>query len=240
MNRKISCLIVDDEPLAADIIEEYLGRIDGYELVAKCNSALQAFNILSEKRVDLIFLDIQMPKLTGVEFLKSLRNAPKVIFTTAYSEYALEGYDLDVVDYLLKPIPFERFLKSLDKASRLISSDKSVVDSTTVRSASSEPYIYVREDKITQKIFLAEILFIESQGNYVKIVCSNREITSYSSISLIEEKLPEEQFLRVHRSFIVSTDKITAFSGTTIMIGKLQIPIGRSYKSIVEQSLNGD
>lgn len=238
MGKKISCLIVDDEPLAADIIEEYLSRMDGYELVAKCNSAIQAFSILSQNKIDLLFLDIQMPKLTGIEFLKSLHNRPKVIFTTAYSEYALEGYDLDVVDYLLKPIPFERFLRAIDKASRLISSSTVLASQAGNSHAASEPYIYVREDKITQKIFLSEILYIESQGNYVKIVCSNREITSYSSISLIEEKLPENLFLRVHRSFIVSTDKITAFSGTTIMIGKIQIPIGRSYKTLVEQILN--
>lgn len=233
---KISCLIVDDEPLASDIIEEYLSRIDGYEVVAKCNTALQAFSILSQKKIDLMFLDIQMPKLTGIEFLKSLRNPPKVIFTTAYSEYALEGYELDVVDYLLKPVSFERFLRAIDKASKLLTC--STPSQPNQSAASNEPYIYVREDKITQKIFLSEILYIESQGNYVKIVCAERVVTSYSSISLIEEKLPEAKFLRVHRSFIVSTDKITAFSGTTIMIGKYQIPIGRSYKTLVEQRLN--
>lgn len=238
MSKKISCLIVDDEPLAADIIEEYLSRVDGYELVDKCNNAMQAFSVLNQHQVDLMFLDIQMPKLTGVEFLKSLRNPPKVILTTAYSEYALDGYDLDVVDYLLKPISFERFLRAIDKASHLLTSSNRTSTHTGLKTNTTEPYIYVREDKITQKIFLSEILYIESQGNYVKIVCAGREITSYSSISLIEEKLPEDKFLRVHRSFIISTDKITAFSGTTIMIGKFQIPIGRSYKTLVEQALN--
>ncbi len=154
---KISCLIVDDEPLASDIIEEYLSRIDGYEVVAKCNTALQAFSILSQKKVDLMFLDIQMPKLTGIEFLKSLRNPPKVILTTAYSEYALEGYELDVVDYLLKPISFERFLRAIDKASKLLTCSTPSQPNQSV--ASNEPYIYVREDKITQKIFLSEILY---------------------------------------------------------------------------------
>lgn len=236
---KISCLIVDDEPLASDIIEEYLTRIEGYEVVSKCSTALQAFSILSQKKIDLMFLDIQMPKLTGIEFLKSLRNPPKVILTTAYSEYALEGYELDVVDYLLKPVSFERFLRAIDKASKqLLTSSAPTLPSQPA--ATSEPYIYVREEKITQKIFLSEILYIESQGNYVKIVCAERVVTSYSSISMIEEKLPEAKFLRVHRSFIVSTDKITAFSGTTIMIGKHQIPIGRSYKTLVEQRLNAE
>lgn len=234
---KISCLIVDDEPLASDIIEEYLSRIEGYEVVAKCSTALQAFSILSQKKVDLMFLDIQMPKLTGIDFLRSLRNPPKVILTTAYSEYALEGYELDVVDYLLKPISFERFLHAIDKASKQLLT-YTAPSTSGQQVAPSEPYIYVREDKITQKIFLSEILYIESQGNYVKIVCTERVVTSYSSISLIEEKLPEAKFLRVHRSFIVATDKITAFSGTTIMIGKHQIPIGRSYKTLVEQKLN--
>lgn len=235
---KIRCLIVDDEPLASEIIEEYLSRIGGFEVVGKCTSALQAFNVLSEANVDLLFLDIQMPKLTGTEFLKSLRNPPLVIFTTAYSEYAIEGFNLDVVDYLLKPIPFDRFLRSIDKAKKLLASPSSSIQGAGISTSNPEPFIYVREDKITQKIFLAEILYIESQGNYVKIVCTNREVTSYSSISLIEEKLPESKFLRVHRSFIVSLEKITAFSGTVIMIGKHQIPIGRSYKALVEQILN--
>lgn len=236
----ITCLIVDDEPLACDIIEEYLSRIEGYEVVAKCSSALQAFSILSKNKIDLLFLDIQMPKLTGIEFLKSLHNPPKVIFTTAYSEYAIEGYELDVVDYLLKPISFERFLRAIDKASKQLVVAAQGAPAVSQQSATAEPYIYVREDKITQKIFLSEMLYIESQGNYVKIVCSERVVTSYSSISLIEEKLPEAKFLRVHRSFIVATDKITAFSGTTIMIGKHQIPIGRSYKTTVEQRLNAE
>ncbi len=237
---KISCLIVDDEPLASDIIEEYLSRMDGYEVVAKCSNALQAFSIISQNKIDLLFLDIQMPKLTGIEFLKSLHNPPKVIFTTAYTEYALDGYDLDVVDYLLKPISFERFLRAIDKASKLLVATSTSPATYSQPTPVSEPYIYVREDKITQKIFLSEILYIESQGNYVKIVCTDREITSYSSISLIEEKLPETKFLRVHRSFIVANDKITAFSGTTILIGKHQIPIGRSYKTLVEQKLNAE
>jgi len=237
--KKISCLIVDDEPLASDIIEEYLSRMEGFEVVAKCSNAMQAFTHLSKSRVDLLFLDIQMPKLTGIEFLKSLRNPPKVVLTTAYSDYALEGYDLDVVDYLLKPISFERFLRAIDKATKLLAVG-TPSNNFAQPAAASEPYIYVREDKITQKIFLAEILYIESQGNYVKIVCNERVVTSYSSISLIEEKLPEAKFLRVHRSFIIAVERITAFSGTTIMIGKHQIPIGRSYKTLVEQKLSID
>lgn len=229
----INCLIVDDEPLACGIIEEYLLRLEGYRIAGICHNAVEAFNILKQQPIDLIFLDIQMPRLTGIEFLKSLKHPPLVILTTAYSDYALEGFELDVADYLLKPIAFERFLRAIDKASRMLNPGMPNQNPT-----SPDAFIYVKEDKITQKVYLSEILFLESQGNYVKIVCQNRQIIAYTSLTLLEETLPASHFFRVHRGFMVAFDKITAFSGGYILIDKHQVPIGRNYRSAVDKRLN--
>ena len=247
MDMKINCLIVDDEPLALDVIESYVKRIDGLELVGRCENALNAFEMLQNKQVDLLFLDIQMPKLDGVEFIKTLSNPPKVIFTTAYRDYAIEAFNLDAVDYLLKPIPFTRFLKAVGKAFKHLNpnAQNEPVDTTGNNPAninkdlnlSGMEYIFVRADKKMVKIYLHEIAYIESLKDYVIIHVPDKRIVTKQKISYLEEKLPEEVFLRIHRSFLVSIPKIEAFSPNHVEIGGKELPIGRSYKNIVSKAL---
>jgi DNA-binding LytR/AlgR family response regulator len=238
---KIKCVLVDDEPLALDVLESYIQRVDGLELTARCDNALKAFEVLRNHTVDLIFLDIQMPKLNGIDFLKTLQNPPKVIFTTAYREYALEAFDLDVVDYLLKPIPFGRFLKALSKAFGQIQNTTQNINSN-VSAEEYEPYIstdtlIVRSDKKMIKINLKDIIYIESLKDYVIIHLSDKRVVTKQKISFLEQKLMDNNFIRIHRSFLVSASKISAFTQSHIEINGQELPIGRSYKSEVGKIL---
>jgi DNA-binding LytR/AlgR family response regulator len=230
----IKCIIVDDEPLAIEIVESYVSRIDQLQLQGTFRNAVQAFAYLQEHSVDLIFLDIQMPKLSGIEFLKTLKNPPKVIFTTAYRDYAIDGFDLEVIDYLLKPIPFERFLKAVAK---VMHQQPSPVQPTKKVEASADDYVYFKVDKKMIKTKMAAVLFIESVKDYVKVRTDEKEIITQQKISYLEESLPHQQFLRIHRSFIVNIDKIDAYSATDVEIGKHSIPIGRNYKNDVMKVL---
>ncbi len=240
MNSKIKCLIVDDEPLAREIIENYISRISHLELIASCANALEAFNIIADSNIDLIFLDIQMPELTGIDFLKDLTPAPKVIFTTAYSDYAVDAFNLEAIDYLLKPIEFSRFLKSINKTLNLLktSTNKIISPSNDTNETNyRDVFIYLKVEKKMQKIFLKDVLYIESQKNYIRVKTIDREITAYKSISSIENILPSTRFLRVHRSFIVGIDYIDAFSTTEIELKGIKIPVGRNYKTSVKEIL---
>lgn len=236
---KINCLLVDDEPLALDVLSSYIQRVDGLEIVARCDNAMQAFEAIQNNQVDLLFLDIQMPKLDGIEFLKSLPNPPKVIFTTAYREYAIEAFEVDAVDYLLKPIPFSRFLKAVGKAYQHLQLQTSSMptDVEPPSELSSMESIFVRADKKMVKIMLEDILYIESLKDYVLIHLPDKRIITKQKISYLEEKLPDDQFLRIHRSFLVSIKKIDAFSPSQIDIGGKELPIGRSYKNTVNDIL---
>jgi len=238
---KLRCLIVDDEPLALDVLETFVSRLDNLELVCRCNNAVEAYNCLQTEHIDLIFLDIQMPKLTGIEFLKSIPHPPKVIFTTAYRDYALDSYELNAVDYLLKPISFERFLKAVSKVAVAEPRVAAVAPVPVAAPASETDYkdafIYLKADKKMVKVMLADILYIESLKDYIRVKTETREIISYQKISFLEEKLPTDKFLRIHRSFIIALDKIQAFSATAVDIGKTEIPIGRFYKNEVLQVL---
>lgn len=232
---KTRCLLVDDEPLALDIIESYLSRFEGIEIVARCENAIDAIAILHSKQIDLLFLDIQMPRLTGLDFLKTLKNPPKTVITTAYREYALDGYDLDVIDYLLKPIAFERFVKAINKFYQLSEtvSAPSAVDSVNQLSSDAE-FILVKGNRKVHKIELASIQLIESMEDYVKFVISgDKTIVVKQQIGVLEELLPTQQFVRIHRSFIVSIKHIDGFTGSTIEIGNRELPIGRNYKPAV-------
>ncbi len=231
---KTKCLIVDDEPLAIEVIESYLHKLNNVEITAKCNSAIEAFEILQKKNIDLIFLDIQMPELTGLDFLKSIRNPPKVIFTTAHRKYAIDGFELDVVDYLLKPISFDRFLKALEKYFKSVEPGFKVISNNT---PAENDYIYVKENKRAVKILFKEILYIESLKDYVIIHTETKNIISKIPISDLEEQLPTGRFLRIHRSFIVSVSKIDAFTSYSVDIGKKELTIGRTYKNSVLKEL---
>lgn len=233
---KIKCLLVDDEPLALNVLEEYIKNISEFEIIAKCENAVEAFEILRNQRIDLIFLDIQMPMLSGVQFLKSIDNPPKVIFTTAYKEYAIEGFELDVLDYLVKPISFDRFLKAVGKYFKLVTPVASSV-TLTQKSFLDDQYLLVKVNKKLVKIILSEILFIESIKDYIKIHLKNKTVITKMYISEIEEKLPSDLFLRIQRSFIVAINKIDSFSPNCIEINEHEIPIGRSYKNLVFKNL---
>lgn len=234
---KIQCLIVDDEPLAIQLLKSHVEQISLLEVAATCDNALAAFEVLKSQPVDLLFLDIQMPMLTGVEFLKSLPNAPKVIFTTAYRDYAMEGYELNIVDYLLKPITFERFFKSINKYLELT---KTAQTQTTANQPAvpkrDDVHIYVNVNKKHHKVRFADIRYIESLKDYLRIHTTTESLVTKEKIGEFVEKLPQG-FLRVHRSFIVNQLHITAFTATDIEIGQVEIPIGGNYKLEVTERL---
>lgn len=236
----MKCIIVDDEPLARQLIASYIERIEGLTLVKACANAIEAFEAVHALPVDLIFLDIEMPKVSGLDFLRSLKNRPKVILTTAYREFAFEAYDLDVIDYLLKPILFERFLRSLSKVYELGPSLSTFALHPTNTDAfnTKNPYIYFKEDREMVKVFLRDILYIESMKDYVKVKTKDRQIVSYQRISYLEEKLPEDKFLRIHRSYIIALDSVSAYTSNSVKVGATEIPIGRNFKLKALQLLN--
>ncbi|WP_420386510.1 LytR/AlgR family response regulator transcription factor [Roseivirga sp.] len=234
---KLKCLVIDDEPLAREVITSHIQKIDGLELVAECDNALKAFEWLKKEPIDLLFLDIQMPKLTGIEFIKVLNPNAQIIFTTAYREYALESYELNVADYLLKPISFNRFLKAVNKVLHVQQEEPQPAQEPDAL-RTDEPHIFLKADRKMVKVYLKDILYIESLKDYVRIKLQGKEVISLQKISFLEEKLPEDCFMRVHRSFIVPLKKIEAFSNNAIEVNGVEIPIGRNYKDKVLEQLN--
>lgn len=230
---KTKCIIVDDEPLAIEAIEMHLNELSGFEIVAKCSDAVKAFEILNKKKIDLMFLDIQMPKITGIEFLKSLQNHPKVIITSAYSQYAVKGFELDVIDYLMKPIPFNRFIQAIDKYYRSV--NENIVGED--KQGLPDDFILVRADRKNIKIKFNEILYLESMKDYVSIKTNSGTITTKILLSICEKKLPGDMFIRIHRSFIINKSKVDSFTSNTVVIGKKELPIANSYKNRVFTSL---
>ncbi len=235
---KTRCLIIDDEPLARELMRNHVGKLENFEIAAECGDAMKALQVLRDQPVDLMFMDIQMPQITGIEFLKTLKHPPKVIITTAYREYALEGFDLDVVDFLLKPITFERFLKAVNKYYQVSQED---VQNTPVQNSNStqneEAFIYVKENKKVIKVHLNEIKYVEGLSEYVQIYTVRKKIITKTSMINMEEKLPDSGFMRIHKSYIVSLSKIEAFTSTSIEISGKELPIGRSYKNSVLELL---
>lgn len=230
-------MAVDDEPYALDVLETYIQKIDDLELVTKCTNAIDAFNLIQKEKIDVLFLDIQMPKLTGIDFLKNITNPPQVIFTTAYRDYALDGYDLNITDYLLKPFSFERFLKAINKVYLNSQTQDSNINQIKDE-AKEQNIIYFKADKKMLKVWLDDIFYIESMKDYVFVKTLKREIISYQKISFLDEKLPGHKFLRIHRSFIIAVDKIEAFCATHVDVAGKEIPIGRNYKNQVLKKLN--
>ncbi len=226
MNTKISCIIVDDEPTAREVITSHLSKIDRIQIIRSCNNALEAFNCINNEKVDLIFLDINMPEISGISFAKSINSDSKIIFTTAYREYAIDGFDLHAVDYLLKPIRFERLLNAVNNYFKVYHDSK--IQKTEAPQLND--FIFVRSDRRMKKVNFIDIFYIESYGDYVKIHCQSNAIITRETISNIEAKLPQHQFIRIHRSFIISIPKIDSFSNEEIILNNKSIPISRNYK----------
>lgn len=230
---KLKCVIVDDEPLALTIIEGYLKKIPFIEILAKFESAIPVYEFLKQTKVDLLFLDIEMPNLTGVDFIKTLPSHPFVIFTTANKNYAIEGFNLNVDDYLLKPLTFERLLVAVNR----IAEKKSALEKTEITDDNND-YLYLKENKKMVKVNLSDVLFFESNKDYVKVVTSCKTVVTKQHLSFFEDKLNTKDFLRIHRSFIIALNKIDAYSHSSIEIGKTELPIGRLYKDSVFEVLS--
>lgn len=235
MTNNIRCIIVDDEPMAREILESHLSKIDTIKVVSSCKSAIEAFNVISTETVDLIFLDINMPEISGLSFAKSINKNIKIIFTTAYREYAVDGFDLQAVDYLLKPISFERLLQGVNKYFNE-STPVAQKENKEIVSEKSDS-VFVRSERKMIKINFSEILFIESLSDYIKIHVQDKSVVTRETISNIEAKLPQQDFLRVHRSYIVALKAIDSFTAELVEIGRKQIPISRSYKESVLERL---
>lgn len=213
----INCIIVDDEPLAATLLENHISKIDHFKLVGKAENAMEAYKLLQNQTVDLMFLDIHMPHLNGIDFLRSLSQKPKTIFTTAYRDFAIEGFELEAIDYLLKPITFERFFKSVERILR--------------NATSKDDFIILKTEGMHRKLALSEIVYIESQGNDIKItMTSNVSFISKSKITELESALASKGFVRIHRSFIINIEFVSAYNNNEVLLGNHQIPVGRSYK----------
>jgi len=222
------CLLVDDEPLAIEVLEKYIEAVDQLQVVGTCRNAFQAMEFLQKNPVDLIFLDIHMPKLSGTSFVRTLQHPPKIIFTTAYKEHAIDAFELNAVDYLLKPISLERFLRAVNKLTQTTFTHP---DEMPVISDAVSGFIYFRSDRKMVKLFYDEILYIESIKDYIKIIREgNAPLLVKQSISATEELLPSHLFLRIHRSYIVALQKITAFTNNDVEIQRIELPIGRLYK----------
>ena len=224
--KKIKCIIVDDEPFAQKGLEEYIKEIDFLELVAVCDNAMQAYPLLHNNKADLILLDIEMPELSGIDFIKSLKKMPAVIFTTAYPEYALQSYDLDVIDYLVKPISFQRFLKAVNKAKHFLA-DK-LKDPSQAEEESN--YFFLKVNHQVEKILYNDILFVEALQNYVAIYLTGKKIISYITISSMEKKLPANLFMRIHKSYIAALHKIEMIAGNKVIINTHELPLSRNLK----------
>ncbi len=230
----IKYIIVDDETASHDNIKDYASNLSYLSFQKSCYNAFEALDYLNKHSIDLIFLDINMPKLSGLEFLKTLSNPPKIIITTAYKEFALEGYELNIDDYLLKPFNFSRFVKSVSKVSDALSIKASPIQNTETI---EDTKIFIKEDKKYYQIKLKDILFLEAYGNYVKINMVDKVIVSHQTLTSFTHNLPENQFIRVHKSFIISIDKIELIEGNRIHIQNHKIPIGKMYKLSVNRLL---
>lgn len=229
---KIKCLIIDDEPLAINVIKSHLAHFSGFAVDGTFESAIEAYNYMKEHPVQLLFLDINLPGLSGIDFIKSLDHPPAVIVTTAYREYAVESFELDVLDYLVKPIAFPRFMKAIDKAGNYLQQhEKAAV------AAEADDHVFVRADKKNIKVQYADILYIESLKDYIRIRTIYEDLITHQNLSQFTSQLPADKFLRIHRSFTVSLDKISSLRGATVYVGPTSLPIGRIYQKEVKQTI---
>lgn len=238
MSNMINCIIVDDEPVAREILENHLEKIAAIHVVGSCKNAIEAFNLINSHKIDLIFLDINMPEISGLSFARSINKNIKIIFTTAYREYAVDGFDLKAVDYLLKPISFERIFQAINK----YKNENLIIKPETTKDISSDKndFIFVKSERKMIKINFTEVNYIESLADYLKIHLDDKTILTRETITSIEAKLPKRDFLRVHRSYIISINRIESFTNEFVEINKKAIPISRSYKNDVKLRLDND
>jgi DNA-binding LytR/AlgR family response regulator len=237
---KIRCAIIDDEHLARQYLKDYVSKVPFLELIGDFNSPLKVLDLIKTKKIDLLFLDIQMPDISGLDFIKTLEKTPYIVLTTAYKEYALEGYELNVVDYLLKPFSFERFVKAVNKVAETLEKDKQTGESfsesdDTLRPEMFDDYLVIRADRKYYKINYDDLVYIEGQKAYVTFYTKRQQITALLSLKELEEKLPGTVFIRIHKSYIVSIKKIASLEGNSIEIGKKYLPVGKSYRRAVDR-----
>ena len=230
---KIKCVIIDDEALAINVIEDHLKNFEHVDVVATYTNPLKAFGLLEKEKIDVIFIDINMPQLSGFEFIENLSYKPLVIITTAYREYAVKSYELNVLDYLVKPIPFQRFLKTMNKVHQRIYLDNAVQD----LNIQQEPHIFLKVSKKLIKVNLNDILYIESLKDYIKVITTLGDYVVHKSLTAISEELPQSNFLRVHRSYTISLNKIKSVEGNMLEIVGRKIPIGRNYVKIARERI---
>ncbi|WP_346857206.1 LytTR family DNA-binding domain-containing protein [uncultured Draconibacterium sp.] len=232
---KTKCLIVDDEPLATEVLKSHIQKVSSLQVVGTCFDAVEAFDFLKNNDVDLMFLDIQMPEMKGTDLVRTLQNPPAVVFTTAYREYAIESYELNILDYLLKPISFERFLQTIDKYNQ---QNITISEVSLHKNNGDEEYIYLREKNIIHKVPVSEVIFVESFGDYIKLHTNDREINSRATISSIQKTLPDKLFIRIHRSYLVAKKRITSFSPVMVTLAGKEFPIGTRYRKTTFEKLN--
>lgn len=229
---KIRCVITDDEPYARKGLQGYIGQIDFLELVTVCESAVELNAFLKQEQVDLLFLDIEMPYLSGIDLLKTLANPPKVIFTTAYEKYAVQGYELEVLDYLLKPISFDRFLRAANKAFDYFSLQQ--------QAKPQQEYFFVKVDSKLEKVVIADILFAEGMENYIVIYTKEKKLITHLTLKMLQERLPADKFVQPHKSYLVAVDKIDAIEGNTLGLSGYQVPVSRYQKDEIMQRILQD
>ncbi len=232
-----NCLIIDDEPIAIRVIKKHLQHFPDFTVIAECHNAPEAIPIVSKEKIDLIFCDIQMPQITGVEFIRSLTQSPKVIFTTAYREYAVDAFDLHVIDYLLKPVSFERFARAIHNFLELETLQQNSKVQPDQQKQKSREFIFMKADKKFHKINLCDILYFESLGDYVIVHTENKKIVTKERISNLPENLPDDQFIQIHRQYIASITKIESVGPGFVEINKKKIPVGRSFKEKLNELL---
>lgn len=239
----MKCIIIDDEPLAIDIVESYVQQVGGIEIIAKCTNPLEAITLLNKHQVDLVFLDIEMPNLTGIDLVKTIDNIPQFIFTTAYPEYALDGFNLNATDYLVKPIPFHRFLKAISRAKEKYELENKVVVNAPAVEATTKPivdnFIFVKSEYENIKINIDTIVYLQGLKDYIKIYTSDNQkpVLTLSSFKDILDKLPASKFIRIHKSYVVSIEHIKAIQKSKILVGDIRVPIGETYKETVMKRL---
>jgi DNA-binding LytR/AlgR family response regulator len=235
-----NCLIIDDEPIAIRVIKKHLEAFPGFNVVAECNNAIEAMPVLSGEKIDLLFCDIQMPQITGVDFIRSLSHPPKVILTTAYREYAIEAFELNVIDYLLKPISFERFTKAINKFLETESHEPTQVVFQQENSNTNSDYLFLKADKKHYKVNLDDIFYFESLGDYVMAFTLDKKIVTKERLSYLAETLPAGRFMQIHRSYLVSISKIESVGPGFVEINKKKLPVGRSYKPELSKLLENN